>query len=454
MTVVPAPPDGQTASAEAALAEGGGAGSSFRSAWYAVAILSLAYVMSYADRVIINLLSRPIKADLGLSDTQFGLLTGVAFGVLYTGMALPFGRMADIYSRRWIMFAGVAVFSTFSMGSGLAVGFLWLFVARVGVGAGEASLTPAAHSIIRDYFPSDKMGLAMSVFVTSAFIGSGLAYVGGGALVGALNELGATPVPLLGDLRPWQLALILVALPGFITAPLLLTIREPVRKGAADGVQSIKVVARAVYERRAALVPLLLGFAFVALSGHASSVWTAPVFDRVFGWGPKQFGLYYGLTYLAFAPVGALFAGWFCDQLTKRGVRDAPLRVAAFAALIGGVSGGLAPLMPTPQLALAFFGPALLAHTLCYPLAATAIQLIAPSGMRAQLSAVYLMVIGVVAQGVGPVSVGLMTDYVFTAPEHVRYSLALVTVVCGPLTLLCLLAASKPYAALRRLSPA
>lgn len=420
-----------------------------RPAWYAVTILSIAYVLSYADRIIINLLARPIKADLGLSDTQFGLLTGVAFGIFYTAMALPLGRMADILSRRWIVCIGVATFSLFSIYSGVAAGFVALFIARIGVGAGEASLTPAAHSMISDYFPPEKLGRAMSVFVMSAFVGMGAAYVGGGALIAWLNTLGNTHWPLLGELKPWQMAFVLVALPGLIVAPLLLTIREPKRK-SQHGAVPLREVFREVARRRATLVPMLAGFAMITLSGYASTVWNAPFFDRTYGWGPLEFGLFYGLIYLAFGPTGAMFAGWMCDRLTQRGVKDAPLQVSAYAALIGGITGGLAPLMPSPELALVLMVPTIFTHTMAYPLAATAMQLIAPPGMRAQLSSVYMLVINLVGLGLGPLVIGLMTDNIFTSPGDLRYSLAIVNGLCGPLALGLLLIASRPYIALRR----
>ena len=173
-------------------------------AWYAVAMLSLAYVLSYLDRIVINLLVQPIQADLDLSDTQFGMLQSLAFGLFYTVMALPLGRLADRGSRRTIVGAGIALFSVFSMLSGLARSFPALFAARVGVGVGEASLTPAAYSMISDCFPPERLGRALGVFTMSAFVGSGLAYIGGGAVISALTSVGDITIPGLGEFRPWR----------------------------------------------------------------------------------------------------------------------------------------------------------------------------------------------------------------------------------------------------------
>ena len=419
-------------------------------AWYAVAMLSLAYVNSYLDRIVINLLVQPIQADLGINDTQFGMLQSVAFGIFYTLMALPLGRMADRYNRRNIILGGTAFFSIFSMLSGLSKNYTALFCSRVGVGAGEASLTPAAYSILSDYFPPERLGKALGVFTMSAFIGSGLAYVGGGAVIEWLTRMGPTTLPLVGEIRPWQMTFLIVGGLGLLLMPLLLTVPEPIRRGPVqkDSVPIPEVFA-AVRERRRTLVPMFAGFSMVTLSAYASAVWTPAFFIRAHEWAPGQIGLYYGLIFLTFGTTGALFGGWMTDRLTQRGVTDAPLRVAAFGYLGVMVFGGLAPLMPTPWLALALLGPATFMGTLPYPLAGTAIQLITPNRLRGQMSALYMLVINVVGLGLGPLIIGLFSDFVFTDRAGVRYSLALVNFVCAPLACVFLLLACSHFRALR-----
>lgn len=415
-------------------------------AWSAVVLLSLAYIVSYADRILITMLVEPIKADLHLSDSQFGALQGIAFGLFYTVMALPIGWLADRRSRRLIAAGGIALFSVFSVASGFARGYWGLFAARVGVGVGEASLTPAAHSMIADYFPPHRLGRAMSVFTLSAFIGIGFAYAGGGATIAWLQRSDLTGLPLIGGLPPWQQAFVIVGMPGFMVAALLLLIREPLRAGrAGTKAMSIREAIGHVRGDRRLLALLFGGFSMVTLAAYAGSAWTPAVFIRVFGWSAPSFGLSYGAMYLVFGTIGAFAAGWLSDMLVRRGVADAPLRVAIAAFVGHAIFGALAPLMSNGTIALAMLAPSVLFGTMPFPLAAVAIQQIAPGRMRAQLSSLYMMAVNVIGLGVGPLIVGVFTDQVFSQPSDVRYSLAIVVGCAAPAGALLLRAALRPY---------
>jgi len=418
-------------------------------AWWTVAVLSAAYLLAFVDRTVINLLVGPIQHDLPINDTQFGALQGLAFGLFYTLAAIPLGRLADGHSRRSLIAAGLTVFSACSMLSGLARSYATLFILRMGVGAGEASLVPAAYSLLSDTFPPRKLGRAIGVFTIGAFIGVGFAYIWGGAVVGALGAAESVSVPLFGELRSWQAAFVIVSLPGFILVPLMFTLREPVRRGLAGAASATVLpagaVAREVWARRRALGLLFAGFGIVALSGQASAVWTIAVFLRAFEMPAQEIGPLYGLVYIVAAIPGTLAASWLCDRLTASGMTDAPLRVAAWGFLGTGVFGALAPVMPTPSLALALFAPAIALQGMMYPLAGTALQLMLPNRLRGQISALYLVVLNVVGLGLGPMVTGLLTDHFFSAPSDVRYALALVNGLSAPLAVAFLLAALGPY---------
>lgn len=420
-----------------------------RLAWTALAILAFANILSYLDRIVINLLVQPIQRDLQISDTQFGLLQGVAFGLFYTAMALPIGRMVDSGPRKRIIAVGVLVFSLFTLISGLARNFTQLFLARVGVGAGEASVVPTAYSIISDMFPPEKLGRAMSVFTMTAFVGIGLAYIAGGVVIAAMATWDAPG--FLATLEPWRRTFLLVALPGLVIVPLLLVLlREPARRGAEAGRKlPIRDVAAHFVRQRRALGFLFAGFSMITLSGYASTVWTPALFIRTFGWSAGDIGVAYGLLYLVLGPAGALLAGTLCDRMTARGVLDAPLKVAAWGYLGTGFFGGIAPLMPSGELALAMFAPAMLMSTMPFPMAGTAIQLVTPNALRGQVSALYMLVINLVGLGLGPLIVGLFNDLVFTDQSGVRYSLASVNAACAPLAFLLLFAGFRSYRRLR-----
>lgn len=414
-------------------------------AWLLVAVLSLAYILSYLDRIVINLLIDPIQEEFQIGDAAFGALQGFAFGLFYTLFAIPIGRLVDTGPRRRIIAIGVLVFGTFSMLSGLARTYMMLFLARVGVGAGEASISPAAYSLISDSFPPERLGKAIAVFTMNAFLGIGLAYLIGGAVIAGLESVGTVHAPLVGPLDPWQVTFVIVGAPALIIGPLIYIGREPARVGAAKEAPNISKVIETVKDGKAAYGWLFAGFAIVTFSSYASAVWSPAFLIRVHSFSPGDVGLALGLVYLIFGPVGALSAGWISDWLMSKGIKDAPLRVAAFGYIGAGVFGGFAPLAPTPELAVAGLALATLFATMPYPLAATATQIITPNQMRGQVSALYMTVINLVGLGLGPVVVGALTDFVFSEPSDVRYSLALVNAVAAPFVLLFLWRAFAPF---------
>src|SRR5580704_8856429 len=201
-------------------------------AWYSVAVLMLMYIFSFIDRTTISLLVEPMKRDLHISDTQIGMLQGLAFALLYTFLGLPIARLSDRHSRRAIIAGGVFIWSIMATLCGLARSAIQLFIARIGVGVGEAALSPAAYSIITDSFPRSKLGGAFGVYNIGITIGAGTALLLGGIVVAAVSHAGATyTLPLLGEVRAWQMVFIVTGAPGVVLPLLLLTFREPARRG-------------------------------------------------------------------------------------------------------------------------------------------------------------------------------------------------------------------------------
>lgn len=390
---------------------------------------------------------QPIQKDLGINDTQFGMLQGLAFGLFYTLLALPIGRAVDVRPRKLIIAAGVFTFSLFSLASGMAKSFGQLFFARAGVGAGEASLTPAAYSLISDLFPPEQLGRAISVFTMTAFVGIGLAYIAGGAAIAFVSAADFSFFPLLNGLAGWQRVFVLVAIPGFLVALLLLLVLpEPPRRGRGrNGAVPVREAARYMRGQAPLFAPLFGGFAMITLASYASAVWTPAFFIRGFGWTPAQIGLWVGLGYLILGPLGALAAGRWCDALTARGVADAPLRVATWSALVSGVLSAVGPLMPTAETALVMLLLSVPFGTMAFPMAGTAIALVTPNELRGQVSALYMLVINAVGLGIGPMIVGAMSDYVFTGGDGVRYGLALINLVTTPLAFWLIWRARRPY---------
>src|SRR5579872_1633468 len=341
-----------------------------RYGWLLVGLLALASIGSQFDRTVINLLVAPLEAAFGLDDTRFGMLQGVAFGIFYVLACIPIGRLADRYQRRLIIGVGIGLFSVLAMASGLARSYAQLFLTRIGVAVGEASLTPAALSMLSDLFPPDRLGRPVSAFFMSAPIGQGLAFMAGGSLLEWLSSSGVLASGALAGLAPWQAAFMIVGFPVVLLVPFFLLLPEPARRGAL-GASALPLAQAAaiIRERASALVPMFAGFAMVNLLSYTFFIWTPALFQRSYGWSPAQIGVSFGLTLLLAGTGGVYFAGWLSDRLARRGHLDAHLKAAAFGFVGCGVLGALAPLMPSALAAQWLLAPAIFLSMMPYPCA-------------------------------------------------------------------------------------
>lgn len=421
-------------------------------AWYVVGVLTAAYVLSFIDRQILNLLVPAIKADLALSDTQISLLQGIAFALFYTIMGIPIGRLADRSSRRMIIAVGVFTWGLMTAMCGLTRQFATLFAARMGVGVGEATLSPAAYSLIADYFPPDNVNRAISIYTGGSALGAGLAYIIGGSVIDLVSELGTLTLPLVGTLKPWQAAFVLVGIPGPILAVIMLSVREPVRRGVLPNPVTGRVQSVPIKEALAFLVrhretygAHFAGFSVIIMLAYALLAWTPTFFIRTYGWTPGEIGVAYGSIILVFFTAGIVGGGFMADVLRRKGNPDANIRIVMIGSLAFVPFGVLAPLMPEAWLALLLVAPTSFFIGLPHGLGPAALQPITPNQLRAQVSALYLFTINLVGMGLGPLSVALVTDYVFGDPSYIHYSLASVSALVAPISALLLWRALKPY---------
>jgi len=417
-------------------------------AWFGVGVLVLAFIFSIADRIIISLLVDPIKADLGLTDTDMGLMMGLAFAIFYALMGLPIGRMADKYSRRTIIGVGIFLWSIMTALCGLARSFTELFLARVGVGVGEATLSPSAYSMIADYFPKDKLGRALGVYQSGAFLGVGLALIFGGLAIRFAATADKVSLPLVGVVAPWQLAFMAIGLPGILVAALMFLVKEPVRQGIAtakDNEISLGQAFRFAFERKRVFFAHYTGFALLALPMTTLATWVPAYFMRVVGLSPPETGLKLGLIVLIFSPIGVISGGWLADTLFKRGISDAALRVAVAAAVFMVPLSIFATNISDPVLALAVMAPFAFGASISMGLAPTALQLVTPNRLRGQISAAWMLFLNIITAGLGPTAVGWINDTVFGDPMAVGQSIALVNTVSVMVGGLILWATWKPF---------
>lgn len=421
-------------------------------AWKIAALLALASIFSQFDRNVISLAVGPVKAAFQLDDTHFAMLQGLAFGLCYAICTVPIGRLSDRYERRVVLGCSLALFSLSSISSGFSRSFAQLFATRVGVGVGEAAVTPGGLSLLSDLFPAKRLGRATSLFFLTAPLGVGLSMIAGGKLLEwltARSNAGALPF----ELQPWQAAFLLIGIPGLLLSPIFLMMREPARRGAgSESPLSVAQVLDVIRSRREALLLIVAGFSLQTLVMFAYNIWTPALFARTYGWSPAEVGLGFGLVVLIFGTGGAWFAGWLSDRMSARNQLDAHLRIAALASLGCGVCGAAAPLMPSAWGALALIGPAIFLVTMPVPCAGIALQLILPNRARAQVTGIFYMVTGLVGLGIGPLLIGLMNDHVFRGPGDIRYSLAVVVGIASPLMFLLLRAAAAPYRAIREIT--
>jgi MFS family permease len=404
-------------------------------AWYGVGILTIAYACSFIDRTVLNLLVGPIRADLQISDTQMSLLQGIAFAFFFCIMGLPFGRMADRYSRKLIIAIGVGFWSLATAACGLARSYFELFLARVGVGVGEASLAPSAWSWISDAFPPKQRSLAIGVYTMGVNFGLGLALIVGGAVIAAFEHLSLS-LPGYGALKTWQAVFIVVGLPGLVIMLLMFTIPEPKRHGLMqregappDQAIPLREVARFTLERWRVFLPVYVGAGLMILFGFGIVSWVPSYFIRVFDWTAPQVGYAYGLVILLLYAPGNVAFGWFAGWLAERGYADANLRAVVIGCVCAAIPGIAAPLVPVPEIALLLWGVGGFFGACSYTLLPLVIQGITPNQMRAQNLALYLLILQLIGSGLGPTIPALLTDYVFGYDEAVGWSLLVVALI-------------------------
>lgn len=408
-----------------------------KSAWFLVAMLTAAYVLSYVDRSIIGLLIEPIKADLNLTDEDIGYILGPAFALIYVGAGLPLGWLVDRKRRTWIVAFGVVVWSFATAVSGLARNFWQLFLARMTVGAGEAVLSPAAMSMISDSFPPEKRGKPIAVYTAALSIGAAVASLIGGTVLLWAKTTDDIVVPFLGSLAPWQLTFLAVGLPGLLLAIVFFIIKEPARQiadvSASDEVDGNGFLDAIGYVGRnigpfAGFVSLACAMTICAYSqGFLPSV-----FERTWGWPTETYAFVNALVILAAGPPAVFFSGWLSDRWAQAGRRDAPILLLIFGFLLMVPTAVLPMFMPSGELAFALLFLNTSGIGIISAMGVNALLAITPSQVRGQIVALYYITISITGLTLGPSTVGWLSTNVF-GEDDLRLAFA---ATCGMYALL------------------
>jgi MFS family permease len=397
--------------------------------WTYVLICTMAYVFAYIDRQILSLLIQPIKKDLVLSDSEFGLLSGLAFAIFYAAMGIPIASLSDSRSRTKIIAAGLLVWSAATVACGFARSFVQLFLARITVGAGEASISPASYSLIADLFPKDRLGRALAVYSTGSFLGSGLAFLVGGWVVGAVTGPVHSTVPLLSQLAPWQLAFVIAGLPGILLALLIpIAMKDPYRSARQPRETRAKLdeVISLMRNGGAVFPCLFFGYSFCAMSLFSLMAWAPAYLMRTFSLDARTSGYWLGTVVLVACTGGVLVSGTLVDLLRRRGRVESPVLIGILGA--AGVAVTTLPLAFSHSfgVAICLLAGGTFFATFALPSSTTAMQLVTPANMRARISAIFLFCNSMIGLALGAFLVGVLNDHVFAAIGR-----SLTTVVAG-----------------------
>ena len=382
--------------------------------------LFLVSAFNYIDRTILSILQIPIKAELGLTDGQLGALTGFTFALFYATLSLPISRLADRYSRRWLVVASLAIWSAMTAMCGFATGFATLAFFRIGVAIGEAGSVPASVSLIADYYPLEKRARALSTWGLALPVGLLIGYSATGWLAGAVG---------------WRLAFAVVGGIGLLLAPIVLWLLAEPHRGTYDPIV-LKVDDEIPFGRGLKLLWRTRAYRYVVIGGmlhgfsqYAMMTWNAPFFVRAHGLSLGQVATLMALLSGVAGAIGMYASGWLTDWLAKRDGRWRVWVMAASVAatvpcalvqyLVPSMTASVVAAALAAALMIAYYGPIL-----------AATQSAVPPGMRAFSNAVLLLTFNLFGLGLGPWATGVISDMLTPhyGADALRHALAIVLV--------------------------
>lgn len=418
-----------------------------RAAWTAAIMLMLANTLAFVDRQALALLVQPIKMDLQVSDTAMSLLYGLSFTLFYVLVGIPVARLADRSNRRNIIAGAVLIWSVATSLCGLARSFTSLFVARIAVGAGEGGLGPATYSLLADYFPKNRLPLAIGVYQMGIYLGGASALILGGLIATRFPPAATIDIPLIGAVKGWQLIFLMLGVPGILLAFPLMLIREPARRGVASEVAKVPLSDFFAQVRRNWQVyfGIGVGFALMILVGNATGAWIPAFLERKFGMTTAEIGASYGPLVFVCGVSGTLAGGYFASLLKRRGLKLANLQAAmiGFVALIPITVAF--PLVSTVSLSLTLIGAMNFFAGFNFGGGLAALQEVTPNRMRALMSSGYMLLVNLIGAAGGPLAIALVTDYWYADPAELPKAIALVCAVASPLSLVALLVGLRGY---------
>jgi MFS family permease len=418
---------------------------------YTVALLTLAFTVSYADRHVLSLLVNPVQVSLQLSDTQMGLIQGAAFSIFYVLAALPLARLSDNYNRPRILGWCISLWSGMTMICGLTTSFWQLMVARIGVASGEAGLPPAALTLMADSFDRRRLARATSFFMLAPFLGGGLALIGGGALYELTASWTMPTLPWGSVLQRWQLIFMLVGAPGFLVAcTVWLTLKEPRRERArSEPKASLQPLRNFLLGNWRFSILYMIAIALVVMLFNAHIAWMPAAIVRAHHVGEGFMGMVFGPTYMLSGAIGSLAAGWFIargkDDLLGRTL--VAMRFAVLALMLPAIA---APIAPVLTATIALIGISVFFASGVNGMSTLVLQYSAPLRQRAQALAVLSLTSALIGTGMGPLVVGVLSDALAGhVAQPLSVALSLLALVVAPISCVLLQVVIRQHRRLR-----
>ena len=400
-------------------------------AWATLGLLTFAYALAYIDRQLLSLVVDPIKHTLSITDTQFSLIQGSAFVVAYMAAAPIFGRLVDVAKRRNVLILGVTIWSICTALCGMASTFWELFFARVGVGLSEACIFPVAMSMISDCFSKQRSARAMSIFTLGTQIGGGFSLIAGGLVISFADDV-TKALPIFNSLEKWQMAFIIVGLPGLVFALSLFAMPEPTRgRGGTEKVHHDKIPLkqslRSMWDELDFYGRFYAAIGFTAIIQQGMPLWYPSILIRVKGMTLAETGLKLGLVSITVGTIGTLVGPTFAQWLNRLGYNDAAWRT-------GWISLGLLalvclaiPYTAGPNSALVIAGGIVFFTALPLGAVIAEMQNVTPSHMRGVAGSLQTFAAQSIGYMIGPVLMAGMTDFVFKDTTKIDHSFQIVT---------------------------
>ena len=426
--------------------------------WFALAAIIFATFVTFFDQTVFAMLAERIKASFGISDSTLGFLLGPASVIAYVIVGIPLARLVDIYARKYVLAAGIAVLGVIMALGGIAQNFGQLIGTRLFVGASSSANGPGSYSLLVDAFRPMRIPLVFALLQLGYIGGSSLGNIVGGQMIAWTGRMPET-ISILGiPAFNWQLVLVIIGSLGVLAGVILLFVKEPPRRSAPEAHKLVAEnaslgrkfaafmgwdAAVAIWERKQVFLPLFAALALSAVESQGLPAWRIPFMARTYGWSEAETGALLGSLQLVAMLAGIAVGGMFVTWLGKR-YKDANIRATAIIFACTTVATILTPLMPTGELALTMMALGVFFGLAGAPAQNAAIQRIAPNEKRGQVSALYLFMFTFFG-AMGSFVIGWVSTYVVVDEQQVWKAILITAVIFLPTATFFMWRGIRPY---------